>query len=205
MAVDDEGWDEAGSESAVARARGAVEDAAYFIVSARKRPDWASHRPGVELVFYLAVVDYETKVLAHRLMASADDRYVWEKYLALHLHEALEKIPQRISAAIREMRRPGTASKASPEKYEVAARALREALKPIRADKTFMTVLERIRNSVAAHHGDKQDATLDSSIFWMLTSSQGVAEDRSPLKTQILEYAVTLTRAVQDFAHASMR
>lgn len=54
-----------------------------------------SHRPGVELIFYLALIGYETKVLVRRLMEASGDRYVWENYLALHLHEVLERAPNQ--------------------------------------------------------------------------------------------------------------
>ena len=114
---------------------------AHVIVSLKQRDGWESHRPGVELIVYLALADYETKVLVHRLMTSPDDRYIWEKYLALHLYEALQKVPKRISDAIREMGRPGAASHASPASYMAANQALKDALKPIHADKDFMTAL----------------------------------------------------------------
>lgn len=89
----------------------------------------------MELTLYLALVDYETKALVHRMMTSPDDSYVWEKYLALHLHEALRRMPKRISEAVREMGRWGTASRASPASYLAAGLALKEDLRPIHADK----------------------------------------------------------------------
>ena len=201
MSVEAE-FDEPKFRESVDAARKAAEDTAHVIVSLKQRDDWESHRPGVELIFYLALVDYETKVLVHRLMTSPDDRYIWEKYLALHLHEALQKVPKRISDAIREMGRPGTASHASPASYMAANQVLKDALKPIHADKDFMTALRQIRNSVAAHHGGKGETSMDASIYWMLTSSQGVTQGRSPLRSQILEYATRFGQAVQDFAHS---
>ncbi|KQZ23093.1 hypothetical protein [Microbacterium sp. Root553] len=201
MTFEDE-FDEPAFQHAVAAAREAAQDAAHVILTLKQRPDWASHRPVVELIFYLALIDYETKALIHRLMVSSDDRYVWEKYLALHLHEALQKVPKRISDAIREISRPGTPSHASPAKYLAASQKLKEELKPINTDKDFMTALRQVRNGVAAHHGGKGETSMDASTFWMLTASQGVSAGRSPLQSQFLEYAWRLARAVQDFAHA---
>lgn len=43
---------------------------------------------------------------------------------------------------------------------------------------------------------------MDASIYWMLTSSRGVTQGRSPLRSQILEYAPRFGYAVQDFAHS---
>ena len=198
----DADFDEPTFRRSMETARQAAADTAHVIVTLKQGPDWSSHRPGVELIFYLALVDYETKVLIHRLMTSPDDRYIWEKYLALHLHEALQKVPKRISDAIREIGRPGTASHASAAKYIAANQKLKDELKPIHADKDFTQALRQIRNSVAAHHGGKGETSMDASIYWMLTSNQGVAQDRSPLRSQVLEYAARLARAVQDFAHA---
>lgn len=155
-------WDEPWFRASVVQARKSVEDTAHVIHVVGKRADWVSHRPGVELVFYLAVIDYETKVLIHRLMTSPDDRYVWEKYLALHLHEALDQVPRRVSQAIQEVKRPGTASRADLGAHEAAARGLRDAVKPIRQDPDFMTALNMILNSEAAHHGGEGEESLDA-------------------------------------------
>lgn len=195
-------WDRAGWERGIDAARETVEQAAYFIVTAKKRADWESHRPGVELVFYLALVDYETKVLIHRVLVSQQDRYVWEKYLALHLHEVLERAPQAIGAAIKAMRDPATASKADPDKYASGAKQLREAFKPIRQDSDFMRAITLIRNGAAAHHFDKATATMDPSIYWMLTSATNRDRKTSPLSSQIVEYSFVAARAIQDFGAA---
>ncbi len=205
MTKDSENWDAQRFAEGAASARETVEQTAYFIVSAKKRPDWESHRPGVELVFYLALIDYETKVLVHRLLESPEDRYVWEKYLALHLYEVLERAPHAISEAIREMSKPGTASKADPELHKAAARQFREDLRPIRQDSDFMTALSLIRNAVAAHHADKKSLTMDPSITWMLTTATQRNNGGSPMSSQILEYSVRAAMAVQTFAHASIQ
>lgn len=197
-------WDPHHFAAGMTRARETVETTAYFIVSAKKRPDWASHRPGVELIFYMTLIDYETKVLVHRLLESPEDRYVWEKYLALHLHEVLERTPVAISEAIREMTQPGSASKADPELYKAAARQLREDLLPIRQDAGFMKALRLIRNAVAAHHIDKKTTTMDPSITWMLTVATQRNRGGTPMSSQILEYSVKAATAVQDFAHATV-
>lgn len=197
-----EGWDARRFADGMAQARKTVEETAYFIVSAKKRPDWESHRPGVELIFYLALIDYETKVLVHRLLESQEDRYVWEKYLALHLYEVLERAPSAIGEAIREMTQPGSASKADPELYKKAARDFRESLRLIRQDRDFMEALGLVRNAVAAHHVDKKTATMEPSITWMLTAATQRSRGGTPMSSQILEYSVKAASAVQDFGQA---
>jgi len=205
MTKNSNNWDAKRFAEGAASARETVEQTAYFIVSAKTRPDWESHRPGVELVFYLALIDYETKVLVHRLLESPEDRYVWEKYLALHLYEVLERAPLAISEAIREMSKPDSASKADLELHKAAARQFREALRPIRQDADFMKALSLIRNAVAAHHADKKSATMDPSITWMLTTATQRNNGGSPMSSQILEYSVRAAMAVQNFAHSAVR
>ncbi len=195
-----ESWDLRGLENSIENARKTVEDTAYFIVTAKKRDDWKSHQPGVELIFYLAQIDYETKVLIHRLFESPRDRFVWEKYLALHLYEALEQAPKAIGKAIREMKKPNTASMADPDLYVKASRKFRESLKPIRNDKELMRALEIIRNGVAAHHFDKGNANMDPTISWMLTSATSNRTGKTPFTSQIAEYSMTTSRAIQDFS-----
>ncbi|QGH70573.1 hypothetical protein [Pseudactinotalea sp. HY158] len=197
-----EDWNARSFAHGMAQARTTVEDTAHFIVSAKKLPDWKSHRPGVELIFYFALIDYETKVLVHRLLESQDDRYVWEKYLALHLHEVLELAPKAISTAIREMTQPGSASKADPELYKLAARQFRDDLRPIRQDSDFMKGLGLIRNTVAAHHVDSRSASMEPSITWMLTATTQRNRGGTPMSSQILEYSVKAAIAVQIFAQS---
>lgn len=197
-----EGWDARRFANGMAQARKTAEDTAYFIVTAKKRPDWESHRPGVELIFYLALIDYETKVLVHRLLESQEDRYVWEKYLALHLHEVMARVPIAINVAIREMTAPGSASKADPELYKAAAREFRQDLRPIRQDSDFMKGLDLIRNTVAAHHVDRNTATMAPSITWMLTTATQRSRGNTPMSSQIVEYSMRAAIAVQNFAHA---
>ena len=194
------GWDAERFAEGMVKARETVEATAYFIVTAKKRSDWVSHRPGVELIFYMALIDYETQVLVHRMLESPEDRYVWEKYLALHLHEVLERTPIAISKAIREMTQPGSASKANSEHYKAAARQLRDDLRPIRQDADFMKALVLIRNAVAAHHVDKKTTTMDPSITWMLTAATQRNRGGTPMSSQILEYSVRAATAVQNFA-----
>lgn len=195
-----EEWDAESFALGIDAARQTVEDTAYFIVSARKRADWCSHRPGVELIFYFALIDYETKVLVQRLMESSEDRYVWEKYLALHLYEVIGRAPKAISTAIFEMSREETASRADPDIYKQAAKNFRKAMRNITQDAEFMNALKIIRNSVAAHHADSKTATMDPSIYWMLSSASQRKSGGTPLSSQILEYSVKAASAVQDFA-----
>lgn len=203
MTVD--GWNPKAYEQSIKTARETVEAAAYYIVAAKQEPDWDSQRPATELIFYLAQVDYETKVLLHRAMESPDDRYVWEKYLGLHLHEVLVRVPRSITSAIQELKRAESTSGLSAEALVTAKKKLDETLRPIRTDQDFMKGLRKIRNNVAAHHFDKDSKTMDPGILWMLGSAKSRAQGLSLDKSQILEYSVTTCRAVQDFCEDALK
>src|SRR5690625_3166710 len=127
----EEGWDPKSFGKSVVRAREQVELSARFIVLMQTAPDWPSHRPGLELIFYLVSMDYEIKVLVQQFMASRENRAVWEKYLALYISEVLDLAPVVISRAIHEVSKEETVSKADPERYKEAAAGFKESLKPI--------------------------------------------------------------------------
>ena len=106
-----EGWDAKSFADYAAVARETAEMVANLIAEAKSKANWGSHKPGLELIFYLSLIDYETKTLIHRLLSSPDDRYIWEKYLALHLYEVLEIAPAMIARAIKEMESPALLQK----------------------------------------------------------------------------------------------
>lgn len=197
-----EGWDSESFAENAAVARETAEMTAKYIADAKSKANWGSHKPGLELIFYISLIDYETKTLIHRLLSSPDDRYIWEKYLALHLYEVLESAPAMISRAIQEMESPGSASKADPRKYKEAAREFRKALNPIRKDTDFISALTTIRNSVAAHHRDRSASSMDASIAWMLANVSHRTHRGTPLQGQVLDYSLRVGFAVQTFANS---
>lgn len=91
-----EGWDAKSFADYAAVARETAEMLANFLAEAKSKANWGSHKPGLELIFYLSLIDYETKTLIHRLLSSPDDRYIWEKYLALHLYEVLDVLTSTV-------------------------------------------------------------------------------------------------------------
>ncbi|WP_243733765.1 hypothetical protein, partial [Micrococcus luteus] len=56
-------WDEAAFRASIPAAREKVEFAARFCEIGPSQPRWDSHRPVVELIFYLCKLDYDIKVL----------------------------------------------------------------------------------------------------------------------------------------------
>lgn len=177
-----------------------MEDAARFSAYAKSQPDWVSHRPGVELVVYLALLDYEVKALVYQLLTDQSNRVVWEKYLALQLSEGLDNVPRMIAQTIRGMQEPGTASKADLQSYLEANTSLKAALRQIRSDTAFMATLKLIRNSVAAHPNGPGPDPLEATTEWIASSRRSREAKLGPEKSQIVEYAVSFARSIQDFA-----
>lgn len=197
--MDAKEWDEDAFRASIPDARKMVEDAARFCEAGPSLPDWNSHRPFAELVFYLCKLDYDIKVLLCQLLSDAVNRTVWERYLALELYEALNTLPTAISRARIEIARPGTASRLDLGRFDAASVAYRERVKEIRGDTDFMGGLTLVRNGVAAHHGLSKGKGMDVSIAWTLNAWKTSQSGVTPFQSQFTEYAVKLGRAVQDF------
>lgn len=195
-----EQWSEEGLRASIPKARGQVNIVAQFFEIGPSRPDWDSHRPVVELLFYLCRLDYDIKVLLLQFLTDADNRAVWEPLLALEVYEALETLPKAINRARIELSKPTTASKLDVQVFDEASKEYRAAAKLIRDDKEFMKGLTIIRNGVAAHHGLNKGKGMDASIAWAMSTWRLSRTELTPLNSQIGEYAVKLGLAIQNFA-----
>lgn len=193
-----ETWDETAFKASIPEAREQVEFAARFIETGSSQPGWESHRPVVELIFYLCKLDYDIKVLLFQFLTDPENRTVWERYLALDLHEAIQTVPKAISRARMEIARPGTGSQIDLARFDAAAASYRREIKAISGDKDFMSALSIVRNGVAAHHGLSRGKGMDASIAWTLNAWKLTQSKKTPFESQFGEYAVRLGRAIQD-------
>lgn len=193
-------WDPDLLRAAIPKAREQVNIVARFFEVGPSMPDWDSHRPVVELLFYLCRLDYDIKVLLLQFLTDGDNRAVWEPLLALEVHEALETLPKAINRARIELAKPTTASKLSVQAFDEASKQYRATAKVIREDKDFMKGLTIIRNGVAAHHGLNKGKGMDASIAWAMSTWRLSQTELTPVNSQIAEYAVKLGLAIQNFA-----
>jgi len=198
--VNSQQWDPDLLRAAIPKARGQVNIVARFFEVGPSMPDWDSHRPVVELLFYLCRLDYDIKVLLLQFLTDGDNRAVWEPLLALEVHEALETLPKAINRARIELAKPATASKLSVQAFDEASKQYRATAKSIREDKDFMKGLTIIRNGVAAHHGLNKGKGMDASIAWAMSTWRLSQTELTPVNSQIAEYAVKLGLAIQNFA-----
>lgn len=198
--MNDQQWDPDRLRAAIPKAREQVSIVARFVEIGPTLPDWESHRPVVELLFYLCRLDYDIKVLLLQFLTDGDNRAVWEPLLALEVHEALETLPKSINRARIELSKPNAVSKLNVQVFDQASKQYRAVAKTIRDDKDFMKGLTIIRNGVAAHHGLNKGKGMDASIAWALSTWRLSRTELTPLNSQIGEYAVKLGLAIQDFA-----
>lgn len=124
---------------------------------------------------------------------------VWERYLALELHEALHTLPKAMNRARIELAKPTTASHLDLGRFDAAAVAYRQEVKAISGDKDFVHALSLVRNGVAAHHGLSKGKGMDASIAWTRNAWKLAQSDTTPFQSQFTEYAVKLGRAIQHF------
>lgn len=191
-----ETWDATFLKISIAQARERVEFTAriYRELFSLNRD---GHKPVVELIFYLAKLDYDIKVLLHQFLNDPDNRTIWERYLILELHEALQSVPKALSRARVYIAQRETESGLDLVQFDSAAKSYSLATKPINKDKEFIEILTMIRNGVAAHHGLKRGKDMDESIAWILSAEQSRRNGLSPFDSQVTEYAIKLGRAVQ--------
>lgn len=194
-----ENWDQEAFKASIPVARENLEFAARFIEVGPSRPRWESHRPVIELIFYLCKLDYDIKVLLFQFFTDSENRPAWERYLALELHEALQTVPKAINRARIEIARPNTASHLDLTHFDAAAKSYRREVKTISEDTDFMNALKTVRNGVAAHHGLNRGQGMDTSIAWTLNAWKLTQSGKTAFESQFGEYAIRLGRAIQDF------
>jgi hypothetical protein len=198
--VNDQQWDPDRLRVAIPKAREQVSIVARFVEIGPTLPDWGSHRPVVELLFYLCRLDYDIKVLLLQFLTDGDNRAVWEPLLALEVHEALETVPKAINRARLELGKPASRSGLNLQVFDEASKQYRTKVKIIRDDADFMKGLTIVRNGVAAHHGLNKGKGMDASIAWALSTWRLSTTELTTRNSQIGEYAVKLGLAIQDFA-----
>src|SRR5699024_11479750 len=83
-------WDQEAFKASIPTAREKAEFAPRSIEVGPSQRGWESHRPVIELTFYLCKLGYDIKVLLFRFFTDSENRTVWEHHLALEPHEALQ-------------------------------------------------------------------------------------------------------------------
>lgn len=196
-----DGWNEQRFARSIPVAREQVLMAAQLHAVLKERTDWDGHQAGVELTYYLALRDYELKLLLHRFLTEPENRMVWEKYLALEIYECMEALPQFLGNLRRSLSHPSSVSQLNPSRVAAAAKTYSLEVRRIRQDKDFWLAVTRVRNGVAAHHNAKGGIGLSDSVAWAYSAWQSENKGLTPFQSQFGEYALALGSAIQDLGN----
>ncbi len=136
--------------------------------------------------------DIVALVVAFRRFPEA--RLVWERYLVLHLYEALRAFPKMMSQVSQEARRLKASGSTviDQDAIDGARKTFHAEMKPVSDDAALMADIKRIRNTAAAHHGD-------GLSDWVLEAGASRAEeqpwDKSRFVVAAMLYASAALRA----------
>ena len=181
----------------IATARESWEFAGKAYSALSGRPDSEDHRVFVELVLYLASLDYETKTLLHQFHLDLENRAVWEKYLGLTLYEGIPTV-QKLSGAYRiKLRQQEGEDSPKLAGMQRAMVKFNSEVKVVRGDTTFWAMLTRLRNEVAAHHTGRRDSAMSLQASWAVASENSRTRDYHSNMSMIGQYSLLLGRAVQ--------
>lgn len=140
----------------------------------------------LKLVHAVVALDYELKTLVLQLLECADDRVLWQKYLALTLWQILHELPKLFGPALRD-----------------EAKAFKNAMKSVRSDQGFMDELVRIRNGVVAHLELQDDAP--GRFEWSVDSARSQRAGEPPVLTGMVTNALTISTGIRQLGSALLR
>lgn len=156
------------------------------------------------LCFYIAYIDNEVKYMLQAVLSDQKAFIYLDKYLALIMHEAIETLPNLYSdffKTLREVESTDGHNRFNREQLTEGYRTYKEAIKPISSDKAFMLCLSAVRNSVAAHHLDK-DGNIRTLVDWYTEKRQEIGNQNNPGISSFILYAVQVAQALYPLAQS---
>jgi hypothetical protein len=167
-----------------------------------KDPAWDDLKSAAELIMYLTNVDYEVKVLVQRVHVDFDNRGVWEKYLGLALFEGITAVPIVIGRVVADLTRRNGRESEQVKRVKSAANSYNAAVKHIRADAAFWTLLGRLRNETSAHHSGKGESPMAAHSLWARSvgyaAATGVVSNESKISHYAAQYVLATRQLVRD-------
>ncbi|MBF4616303.1 hypothetical protein [Curtobacterium sp. VKM Ac-1376] len=121
-----------------------------------------------DLAIYAANSRVETCALIAAKIDTAGIDHVWNRYLVVYLHAALEAYPKLSGRVLREAKRlhANGQTAINVERLNEAHRTYKVGVKRIQDDRAFISMLHRVRNNVSAHHLSSP-VGLDGLIGWI--------------------------------------
>lgn len=150
------------------------------------------------VLFFIAQVDLDTRVMLRNLISDPSARITSEKYLALALIEAgrgagilLNKL--RVAANKQHGKLEGFINIPA---LQAAKEAFDAELLPMRQDTGFGQDLTLIRNEVVAHFVSK-DSGVENSAAWAVTRDNLPKDEDAILNSKIVEYSIALSHGLR--------
>lgn len=169
-------WNGVTSRDLRRRIRGAQRDLERLVKERRLMRRDIPERDAISHAYDLAIYAANSRVetssfLLARLEISLVD-HVWDRYLIVYLHAAMEAFPHLAGRVIREFRRLHDVgcTIVDSERLTLAHGAYKEGVKQIKSDHDFMENLDRVRNTVGAHHLSANSG-IEGLVAWIETQS----------------------------------
>jgi hypothetical protein len=127
-----------------------------------------------DLMIYAGNTLVETSALLLARLEVPAAQHVWDRYLTVYLHAAIESFPKLATRLIRECDRLNRNGHPNPdaETVKAALRTYKQAIKPITGDLDFMSALTRVRNTVGAHHLTTPNNSISGLIAWIAAQEE---------------------------------
>ena len=161
----------------------------------QNQSDWRDHKAAMELILYLANLEYELKVLLQRFHQDFVNGAVWEKYLGLALFEGVTAVPRMAARVRQDLSRKLGRDNEMVLNFDAATKRFNLTAKQFRADTEFWQLLMRIRNESAAHHTGKGDNLMEMQALWALSTGYLGVTGAHSSESRIGRYALELGRA----------
>jgi hypothetical protein len=145
-----------------------------------------------DLAIYAANSRVETCALLLAKLEMPSTQHVWDRYLTVYLHAAIDAFPQLASKLIRECRRLHAEGHTVIDEAGVsrAYQVYKVGMKRITSDRDFMQTLEDVRNRVGAHHLTLPHNGIDGLIEWIEVQSNPRQPPSESLVTNTLRWSM---------------
>lgn len=153
-------------------------------------------RMSYDLAIYAANARVETFALLLGRMNVPEAQHVWDRHLIVYLHAALHAYPILAGKVIREFTRLHKAGSVAVDLDKVKAehKTYKAGNRDITADREFIDLLDRVRNTVGAHHLTPGDQNIDGLVDSVQRSRDSGPASSDPLVINTIKWSMRATR-----------
>jgi hypothetical protein len=135
----------------------------------RDVPERQAIKLTLDFAIYASNSMVETSSLLLARLTIPSSEHVWDRYLVVYLHAALDAYPKLASKLIQECRKLNAAGHSTVDAQAVAEayRLYKKRVYEVTGDAQFMADLHRVRNTVGAHHLTPGTSGIDGLVDWV--------------------------------------